>query len=117
MALMSIIEEHVEPTIPEHFLWIAVIGQAIFDAYLCTNKEEAHWVRDALRFFDSDDLAVICDLLRVDRDWLLGLIRVFARHSRHGKDNQRERVARRLTGRAECRQRRFIAVGQMELFA
>jgi len=63
---------------PIDALWLAVIDQAIFDAYLHStggNYQSIAWVKDARQYFDSSDFAWICEQLGIEVDWFRGLLR------------------------------------------
>lgn len=98
-ALMAIIRDRVNPQCAEQELWLAVLGQAVFDAYLSTNKEDGHWVRDAQQFFHTENFVFVCDLLAVEPDWVRRQIKKFAISARSSQIRIRQHTARRMAAR------------------
>jgi len=66
-------------------LWLAVIEQTVFDAYLHAtggNYQSVIWVRDARGYFETDDFDWICEQLSIEPDWVRRLLRVIERLAR-----------------------------------
>lgn len=59
-------------------LWLAVIEQAVFDAHLHTtggNYYSVVWVRDARKYFDTDEFDWVCQQLGIDPDWARRMVK------------------------------------------
>lgn len=75
---------------PAERLWLAVLEQTIFDAYLHStggNYQSIAWVKDARRWFATNDFEWICEQLGIEVDWARQLI------------GKLEQLAKRLRGR------------------
>ena len=73
---------------PTERLWLAVLGQAIFDAFLHTTGGDYYsvaWVKDARKYFDGPDFHWICSELGINIEWArrkIGSLEVLARELR-----------------------------------
>lgn len=74
-------------------LWLAVIEQAIFDAYLHAtggNYQSVIWVKDAREYFDCDDFNWACEQIEIEPDWVRRLLRVIERMARELRGDEYE---------------------------
>lgn len=58
---------------PEALMWVAVIAQAMTDAYISRSSwhGEDRWRADGERFFrDEPRLAMVCDAIGLDPEWV-----------------------------------------------
>ena len=61
---------------PTERLWLAVLEQTMFDAYLHStggNYQSIAWVNDARGYFQSRDFDWICEQLGLEPDWVRGM--------------------------------------------
>jgi len=116
--LMLLLAEQTDDDTAENALWLAVISQAVFDAYLHTGRislNDREYICSAHEFFDGHDFLQICTLIGLDRDWTREKIRAFAKVAGNARKGVREKVEKRLHVRRVNRRKRFIDLGQKEL--
>lgn len=79
-------------------LWLAVIEQAVFDAYLHAtggNYQSVVWVKDARRYFETPDFDWICEQLGIEPDWVRRMLRIIETMARdlRGKEYEEALIA------------------------
>ena len=78
--VMGLIESQLRmPETPERNLWVAVIEQGIYDAFLRkpggnTSLDDVLAIDDARRWLVDGRLRATCDMLGLDYQWVFGLV-------------------------------------------
>lgn len=107
-ALVNNLRAHQPTDCAERDLWLAVIVQAAWDAFLscATNRDEGEWQRHAREWFLHDDFDRVCHLAGLDPPWTRDQLSAFARYVMGEVQIRQQAIVRR---RLEARRRATLA--------
>lgn len=110
-ALLRILAEQVATDIGEVWLWLAVIGQAFFDAFLCVSSspQSIELRDDALDYLASRQFEQNCISLGLDPIWVKTKMQVFADLAADQRQLQRRRRVERVDTRFRRKRERAQA--------
>jgi len=104
-ALLQMFAVQMSGESPEHYLWLAVLGQAIADAHLCVSRNTVtrEWVVDAHDFLRGERAEALCHRIGLDPAWVRAKVAIFARVSRPRRERRLVLDTRRLESRRRHR--------------